>query len=440
MLGGPATHNMLFGGSRSGKTFTICRALAIRATAVEKSRHAALRYRFNHIKASVVYDTMPKMMDLCFPGLWERCRLDKTDWFLEFPNGSEIWFGGLDDKERTEKILGQEYASMFLNECSQIPWASRNMAVTRLAQNVEGLRLKMYYDCNPPSEAHWTYRVFHKGQSPDTKGPLANPHNYHAMQMNPEHNRDNLPDGYFTELESLPERQRRRFLLGLFSDESDGQLWTYELLDQQRRLDDSDLPTMQRIIIAVDPSGCRGEEDYRSDEIGIVVCGLGTDQRGYILEDLSGKYGATGAENWGRIVVGAYRRWRADRVIGESNYGGDMVKAVIQAATEDGETIPYGEVKASRGKVVRADPIAALYETGKVFHVGRFPELEDQMVGFTVGGYIGSNSPDRADAAIWGLTHLFPKISRSSEDNPEARRAEPRVVHSKRMGQMRRRR
>lgn len=170
LLGSEATHCMLYGGSRSGKTFALVRALLIRALA-HKSRHAILRYRFNHIKASIIYDTLPKVLELCFPGVAEKSRLDKTDWFYMLPNGSEIWFGGLDDKERTEKILGQEYATIYLNECSQIPWQSRCMAMTRLAQNTP-LRLKAYYDCNPPSAAHWTYRVFVEKRDPDKRTPF----------------------------------------------------------------------------------------------------------------------------------------------------------------------------------------------------------------------------------------------------------------------------
>jgi phage terminase large subunit len=154
---GDAKHVMLVGGSRSGKTFVALRALIIRATLAPKSRHVVLRFRFNHVKSSVILDTFPKVMALCFPQL--TYTLDKTDWYATLPNGSQIWFGGLDDKDRTEKILGQEYATIFFNECSQIPLSARNMAVTRLAQNcmavVGGqqrqMRLKAFYDCNPPS-------------------------------------------------------------------------------------------------------------------------------------------------------------------------------------------------------------------------------------------------------------------------------------------------
>jgi len=252
LLSSEATHIMAYGGSRSGKTFALVRALIVRALAV-KSRHAILRYRFNHIKASIIYDTLPKVMEICFPGVAAHCKLDKTDWYYTFPNDSEIWFGGLDDKERTEKILGQEYATIYLNECSQIPYASRNMAMTRLAQNTS-LRLKAYYDCNPPGMAHWTYRLFMEKRDPDKRTGLANPGNFNSLVMNPKDNEQNLPASYLEELQTMPEAMRRRFWLGQFADVSDSALWTMELLDQQRIMD-GNTPEMVSIVVAVDPSG-----------------------------------------------------------------------------------------------------------------------------------------------------------------------------------------
>lgn len=410
LLGSASRHVMLYGGSRSGKTFLIMRALAMRALA-HNSRHACLRYRFNHIKASIIYDTLPKMMELCFPGVAEHCHLDKSDWFYKFPNGSEIWFGGLDDKERTEKILGQEYASMFFNECSQIPWSSRNMAVTRLAQKTE-LRLKAYYDCNPPSEIHWTARVFVDKIDPDTRIQLRDKDAYAAMRMNPVDNRENLPPEYLRELELLPERMRRRFYLGQFGTASENALWTFDLLDKCRMVEGS-LPDLQRIVIAVDPSGCAGEEDKRSDEIGIVVLGLGSDGKAYVIEDLSGRFSPA---QWGHQVVAAYERHDADCVVAEVNFGGAMVAEVIRAARPQGSPqIPFREVRASRGKVVRAEPVSALYSQGKVVHVGFFEHLEDQLCAMTTAGYAGDKSPDRADALVWGLNELFPALTRKEQ-------------------------
>lgn len=420
LLESDATHCMLFGGSRSGKTFLIMRRIIGRALRCT-SRHAVLRFRFNHLKASIIYDTLPKVMEVCYPGAREASKLDKVDWFYKLPNGSEVWFGGLDDKERTEKILGQEYATLFLNECSQIPLGSRDVAITRLAQKTD-LPLKAFYDCNPPSKRHWTHLYFIDKVSPARHQPLPNPENYVSIQINPTHNSANLPTGYLQELENLDERKRRRFLLGAFSDDDETALWTPEMLDHGRLLD-KDPPEMQRVIIAVDPSGCSGPEDLRSDEVGIVVVGLGTDGKGYILEDLSGRFGP---DKWKTIVASAFDRWRADAVVAEVNYGGAMVREVIRtAASNTGSVIPFREVTASRGKIVRAEPIAALFAAGKVCLVGRFTDLENQLCAMTTAGYRGDRSPDRADAAVWGLTAIFPAMAR--EARGDTHRQPPRV-------------
>ena len=349
-------------------------------------------------------------MRLCFPGAVAGSNFDKSHWCYTLPNGSEIWFGGLDDKERTEKILGAEYASIFLNECSQIPLGSRDMAVTRLAQNTP-LPFKMYYDCNPPSRRHWTYLYFIDKIDPARHQPLANPDNFVSLQINPDHNRANLKAEYLEELENLDERKRQRFLLGIFSDDDESALWTPEILDNGRLID-TDPPELKRVMVAVDPSGCSGPEDLRSDEVGIIVVALGDDGRGYVLEDLSGRYGP---DKWKTIVASAFDRWRADAVVAETNYGGAMVREVIRTASaEGGLPIPVREVTASRGKAVRAEPIAALFAQGKVSLVGRFQELEYQLCAMTTAGWRGDKSPDRADAMIWGLTAIFPAIARET--------------------------
>jgi predicted phage terminase large subunit-like protein len=430
LLNSAATHCMLFGGSRSGKTFLICRNLAGRALKAP-SRHAILRFRFSHLHTSVIEDTWPKMLSLCYPGATGK--LDRQLWVYRFDNGSEVWFGGLDEKERTEKILGSEFASIFLNECSQIPLASRKIAITRLAQNIPGLPLKMFHDCNPPSKRHWTHLTFIDKIDADRHQPLVNPGNYCSLQLNPTHNAIHLPPGYLEELENLDERRRRRFLLGIFSTDDDTALWTPELLDKGRLIDRSP-PDMQRVIVAVDPSGCSGPEDLRSDEVGISVAGLGADGRGYLLEDLSGRFGP---DRWKTIVASAYDRWRADAVVAEVNYGGSMVGEVIRTAVDTkGYPLNFREVQATRGKVIRAEPIAALFSQGRVSLVGRFQELEFQLCAMTTAGYRGDRSPDRADAAIWALTALFPRLASEARDaaagpNAPRRHREPRVIHSK---------
>lgn len=411
LLSGPATHCMLFGGSRSGKTFLLCRAISIRALKAEGSRHAILRHRFNHVKSSVWHDTWPKMMKLCWPEV--PYKQDKSDWFIELPNGSQVWMGGLDEKERTEKILGQEYASIYLNECSQISFGAREIVRTRLAQNV-GLKLKLYYDENPPMRTHWTHRLFIEKRNPEPPYlQLENPQEYASLLLNPADNAANLPEQYLKELQSLGPRARLRFWEGRFGDATEGALWSYETI-QRYRVESH--PDLQRVVVAVDPSGTKGEEDDRSDHVGIVIAGLGIDGHAYILEDLTVK---APPAIWGRVAVTAFQRHAADCVVGEINFGGAMVAHVIKtAASELSVVVPYREVTASRGKVVRAEPASSLYEQGKIHHVGTFPELEDQLSSFTTGGYMGDKSPDRADAAIWAIAQLFPGLTRKAERKP----------------------
>jgi len=346
-------------------------------------------------------------------------RTDKTDFYIELPNGSQVWIAGLDDKERVEKILGQEYVTLYFNESSQIPWASVETAMSRLAQKCEvnekvalsagrkHLPLKAFFDCNPPSKLHWSYQLFRAKMKPGTKEKLAKPEDYVEMQVNPADNADNLPAEYFDVLASMSAAKRLRFEAGEWASEVNGALWAQEdrkaahgkVMPGIDSLRVTEAPEMQRIVVSVDPSGTRG--DGTGDDIGIIVAGLGVDGHGYILEDGTCQMSP---EGWGRRAVDLYHRHQADRIIGERNFGGDMVRFTVSTADNRAS---FKEVVASRGKAVRAEPISALYEQGRVHHVGDFPDLEDQMCNFTSSGYVGEGSPDRADALVWALTELM---------------------------------
>lgn len=415
---------MLFGGSRSGKTFVLVRAVCVRAIKAPKSRHAILRFRFNAVKNSIVLDTFPKVMELCFPGV--KYHVNKSDWYAEFENGSQIWFAGLDDKERTEKILGMEFVTIYPNECSQIPYGSIETAITRLAQKAEQqaiddkpaqqLKPKVYYDCNPPNKAHWTYRIFIEKRHPETKLPLVNPDDYASMQINPLDNTNNLTDGYLETLNSLSARARKRFLDGEFADATPNALFPEENIDKWR-VNDGIVPDFVRIVVSVDPSGAGDIDNADNDAIGVVVTALGTDGNAYVLEDLTVK---AAPAVWGKIATDAYDRHDADAVVVETNFGGAMCVQVIKTARAKTNIIT---VTASRGKVVRAEPFSALYEQGKVRHVGRFNDLEDELAAFSTYGYTGEDSPNRADALIWGLAALFPGIVKKAiEPKKETRR------------------
>lgn len=431
LLASPARYIMLRGGSRSGKTFLLVRAIIQRAINAPGSRHVIFRFRFNHAKTSIWADTMPKVLKACFPMI--KARFDKSDFYLELPGGSQVWIAGLDDKERVEKVLGNEYATLYFNESSQIPWASIETAMSRLAQlcpvlpvierssGRKHLALKAYFDCNPPSKLHWSYHLFRKKMKPGTKEALPNPDLYVEMKINPSDNRENLPPEYFEVLASMSAAKRTRFEQGEWATEVNGALWALE--DRQAedgqtilgidatRMTMDQIPTMRRIVVGVDPSGTKGED--AGDDIGISVAGKGIDGRGYVLADMTCNLSPGG---WGRRSVDAYlgawaddpSKFLADRIVAERNFGGAMVEHVVRTAAKDmGVKIAFKEVVASRGKVVRAEPVAGLYEQGLISHAGDFPDLEDQMCNFTPSGYVGEGSPDRADAAIWALTELM---------------------------------
>lgn len=415
LMGGRATHFMAFGGSRSGKTFLLVRAVIIRAMRASGSSHVILRYRLNHLKDSIIGQTIPQVLAACFPDLKESWVTDynKSDFTWHLPNGSRIIFGGLDDALRTEKILGQEHATIYLNECSQISYAARNKAVTRLAQvaQIDGtgtgpdnpprfLQLRMFYDCNPPPMGHWTHLLFVKKVEAVNRVALAEPDDYDSIQMNPAHNAANLPPSYMKLLDQLPDRERRRFRDGEFMAQVDNALWDYALIEKSRA-DPRDIDHLGRVVIGVDPSGAKGPEDKRNDEIGIVAAGKDDTGRGLVIADATLR---AKPEDWAAVVLDLYDNFGADAVIAEQNYGGDMVRAVIHAQRPSANVVL---VTASRGKHVRAEPVASLYGRGRIAHAGMFPDLEDELVYFSTSGYQGARSPNRADACIWALTHLM---------------------------------
>lgn len=183
----------------------------------------------------------------------------------------------------------------------------------------------------------------------------------------------------------------RRELEGEDLDDVEGALWTRAMIDAAQLA--GPLPDMRRVVVAIDPAVTSGED---SDETGIIVAGAGVDGQGYILADRSCRLSPDG---WARRAIAAFHEYRADRVVAEVNNGGDLVEAVIKTV----EHVPYTKVSASRGKRTRAEPIAALYEQGRVKHAAPMADLEDQLCSWTPDS---GNSPDRLDALVWALTEL----------------------------------
>ncbi len=212
-------------------------------------------------------------------------------------------------------------------------------------------------------------------------------------------NKGNLAPAFLAEIVKRYEGTRlgRQELEAEILDDTPNALWTREMIERARV---DRVPPFLRVVVAIDPAVTSSRE---SDETGIVVAAIGNDRVAYVLEDASDRHRP---EEWARRAIALYRKFGADRVVGETNNGGDLVEATLRAVDR---AVSYKGVRASRGKVVRAEPVAALYEQGRVKHRGAFPTLEDQMCAFTsdFDRARADYSPDRVDALVWAITELM---------------------------------
>lgn len=222
-------------------------------------------------------------------------------------------------------------------------------------------------------------------------------------------NRANLAPSYFAQIVKRFEGSRlgRQELLAEILEDIPGALFSRQQIDAGRPPIGAPFPELRRIVVAIDPAVTSGEE---ADETGIIVVGKDDNGHGYVLADLSGHYAPI---EWARVAINAYGTHAADRIVAEVNNGGEMVETTLRMVDSN---VPFTAVHASRGKVTRAEPISALYEQGRIHHLGAFPALEDQMCAFTsdfdrsTAGY----SPDRVDALVWGFTELLIEAPRGN--------------------------
>ncbi|MFI5142968.1 MAG: DNA-packaging protein [Thermoanaerobaculales bacterium] len=196
-------------------------------------------------------------------------------------------------------------------------------------------------------------------------------------------------------------RKGRQELDGLVLEDAQGALWKREMLERNRV---ARAPDLVRVVVAIDPSGTSSEG---SDECGIGVAGLGSDGHGYVLDDRSA---VMSPAQWGALAVHLHQVHKGDRIVAETNFGADMVEQTIRTVrdAEDrpiGQNVPFKKLTASRGKAARAEPVSALYEQGKVHHVGAFPELEDELCSWEPNS--GMRSPNRLDWLVWAFTELM---------------------------------
>jgi PBSX family phage terminase large subunit len=238
---------------------------------------------------------------------------------------------------------------------------------------------------NPSYKSHWIYKRW-------VAKPKADCTYIHTTYI---HNRQNLSKSFLDAAERTKSENLHRYnhlFLGEWLDDAEGMLWNREIINRSRV---AVSPRLVRIIVAIDPAA---SSNMDSDETGIVVCGIDANKNGYLIEDLSGKYTPN---QWGSLASQTAERVQADCIVAEKNQGGDMVTAVIRQYNQNTRV---KLVTATKGKYVRAEPIYSMYEQGRIYHLGEFPILENQMITFDPDK---GKSPDRVDALVWGFTELL---------------------------------
>ncbi len=316
---------------------------------------------------------------------------------LLWPNGAEARVYSAND---FEALRGPQFDLAWADEIAKWPKAEQAWDMLQFCMRL-GTDPKVCVTTTPRNTP-FLHALMSRGSTVATHAPT-------------QANRAYLADGFLAEIEEryAGSRQGREEIEGELLADTEGALWTRAMLDAALV---RAAPECDRIVVAVDPSASTGE---RSDECGIVVVGVTyaekvEDWRAYVLEDASLNASPAG---WAEAAVKAARRHGADRIVAEVNQGGAMVEAMIRQVDQ---TIGVTKVHATKAKGVRAEPVAALYEQGRVRHVPGLGPLEDQMALMTVTGFQGKGSPDRVDALVWAMTEVIlkPALARS---NPRLR-------------------
>ncbi|MFI8666870.1 phage terminase large subunit [Qipengyuania sp. NPDC077410] len=421
--------HLFYGGAGSGKSWLIMFIVLLRALRAPDSRHAIFRLTRASCEQTLFDKTLIEVLQVGFPGLYAQLVAAKafnyTDMTVTLPNGSKLFFNGLDENRLT-KVLGDEFNTVWVNECNEdgLSYATVNVLLNRLRavrKTVDGkvLKNKMFFDCNPRFYSDWEYKVFMQGINPEDGDAIPRPEQWVNCKLRTFSNQANLSEDYLENLELMGAKDRRRYMEGEWSDQNQHALFTEKVFVSNRipkpknvitpqetlqHLREQEGIELNRVTVSADPAVTA---DPKSDLTGITVQGIYLDandtEHAVVLEDLSARYTPDAAC---KVIAEAYREWGASRVIMEKNQGGLWLESTLRKHFPN---VPLKFVSATTttgGKASRAEPVAAQYERGVVHHVGSLKELENQMCDF---GSPASRkkSPDRMDAVVWGLTELF---------------------------------
>ncbi len=394
----------LYGGSRSGKTVCFTVYVFMCALLVPNSNQLVLRKHLASMRSAMWHNTFPKVLNMMgvpkgaykFRGDCER---------IVFANGSTIWLAGSDNLSRADKLLGNEFSNIWINEASEFDNNTIPLLQSRLAENI-GIKNKLLLDFNPPETSHYTYDMIMDHKLVTEFGESDIDINY--MLMNPGDNLAHLPPDYIKLLESMPERQRKRFLLGQFVS-PDEAIFTESMI---RYTDDiNQMPKAYlEVVIGVDPA-CTATKN--SDETGIFILGKNHGNY-YKIKDLSMR---SAPEGWAIAAVDAYAFYSKIcancQIVAEVNQGGDMVGSVIRrVAAERGVNIHYQAVKTYVSKQYRAEDYSVMLATQ-----GWYMDKDQNWRGYVkqLLGYKSmidnKKSPDRVDAAIIAASVICKELS-----------------------------
>ncbi len=358
------------------------------------SRHGVFRRNRNSCEKNLFKLTLIQVLNAFgVMGEYRDC-INKSDMEITFPNGSIISFHGLDEHNR-DKVLGSEFHTIWMNEVSEFEYEDVEFLRGRLNGDVfhkdtgKKLQHRMFFDCNPDTFDDWEYKLFVEQIHPINKKPLKAPEDYAYVKMitdDVEYIRRNIDQS---------DEWKQRFIYANWTASNPNALFNRKMINDNRFTGNVDDLELVKIVVGVDPAVT---STAKSDYTGIIVAGITKDNQVYILADRSTK-----RRDWEADVIRAFDDFDADLIVAERNQGGDLVEKTIRQVRRNA---PVKLVFATRGKLVRAEPIATRYRAGDVHHTDNLSELETEMT--TYGGERSSSkSPDRMDAMVWALTHLF---------------------------------